>query len=228
MYIQDKSQLTETWVRIYGLNSLNHTVEGETEDGSADSDIWSEPYITKRSGSLELEGIKKVTEETGELDPGQEMLDGYAELAGCGADATLKIIDPYGRGYILDCIVTSSEESADDTDQTRSWSLEQVGEAEMIRYIQVKDIGMSAAGMAEGSLTLTAGDAPLLVSVNFEPPEASNHRFRVSNSHRGVVRISEIQEKGFTLTPIGPGTADISVTSVNNAKKAVCRVTVTE
>ena len=61
---------TQQFVRIYGLTSLTRTIEGETEDGSADTDIWAEPYITKRSSSCDLEGDKKVIEATGEVDPG--------------------------------------------------------------------------------------------------------------------------------------------------------------
>lgn len=30
---------TQQFVRIYGLTSLTRTIEGETEDGSADTDI---------------------------------------------------------------------------------------------------------------------------------------------------------------------------------------------
>lgn len=60
---------TQQFVRIYGLTSLTRTIEGETEDGSADTDIWAEPYITKRSSSCDLEGDKKVIEATGEVDP---------------------------------------------------------------------------------------------------------------------------------------------------------------
>jgi len=78
---------TQEYVRIYGLNSLNRGIDSETEDGSADTDVWAEPYVTKRSGSISLEGKKVVVEATGENDPGQDMLNSYAEAAGC--DATL-------------------------------------------------------------------------------------------------------------------------------------------
>ncbi|HAM16529.1 MAG TPA: hypothetical protein DCP91_11875, partial [Eggerthellaceae bacterium] len=39
------------FVRIYGLNSLTATVDSETEDGSASTDVWAEPYVSKRSAS---------------------------------------------------------------------------------------------------------------------------------------------------------------------------------
>lgn len=118
---------TQQFVRIYGLTSLTRTIEGETEDGSADTDIWAEPYITKRSSSCDLEGDKKVVESTGEVDPGQEMLNEYAEMSGCDSDCTLKFVDPYGHGWIADYVVTSAEESSDDSDNSVTWSLEQVG-----------------------------------------------------------------------------------------------------
>lgn len=226
VYILDTG--TQEWMRIYGLTSLTRTVEGDTEDGSADTDTWSEPYVTKRSGSLELEGIKKVVEATGELDPGQEMLDDYAEQSGCDADATLKFVDPYGHGWIGDYVVTSAEESADDSENGRSWSLEQVGEAEPIQYVQVTGIDVMSGGEAVTELAMKVGDAPKLIDVAFTPEDASNKRFRVKTNRRSVARVSDITEDGFTVNAVGAGTATITVTSINNAKTAAITVTVTE
>ena len=223
IYIMDKSQLEETWVRIYGLTSMTRTISGETEDSSADTDVWSEPYITKRSGTIDLEGVKKVVEATGEIDRGQELLDDYAEQAGCGADATIKIIDPYGRGYIIDTIVTSAEESADSAEQTRSWSLEQVGEAEVIPYVQMTGVRITKNGEPVESLEMIAGGQQEILGIQFEPADASNRRFRVNNSKRAVVRVSDISENGFVLTPVGQGQAEITVTTVNNG----CRSQIT-
>lgn len=226
IYIMDKSQLTETWVRIYGLTSMTRTISGETEDSSADTDIWSEPYITKRSGTIDLEGVKKVVEATGEIDRGQELLDDYAEQAGCGADATIKIIDPYGHGYILDTIVTSAEESADSAEQKRSWSLEQVGEAEVIPYVQITGVRLVRGSEQIETLEMTAGGGQEILGIRFEPENASNRRFRVNNSKRAVVRVSDISENGFVLTPVGTGTANVTVTTVNNGERAQLTVNV--
>lgn len=135
---------TQQFVRIYGLTSLTRTIEGETEDGSADTDIWAEPYITKRSSSCDLEGDKKVIEATGEVDPGQEMLNEYAEMSGCDSDCTLKFVDPYGHGWIADYVVTSAEESSDDSDNSVTWSLEISNEQAMMVA------GLIVAGMADG------------------------------------------------------------------------------
>lgn len=226
VYIMDAA--TSEWVRVYGLTSLSRTVEGDTEDGSADTDTWAEPYVTKRSSSAELEGVKKVVEATGELDPGQQMLDEYAEQTGCDADATLKFIDPYGHGWIADYVVTSVEESADDTENGKSWSLEQVGEAESIQYVQVTAIAAKSGGTAANTLSMKVGDAPKLIDIEFTPENASNRRFRVQNNRRSVARVSDITENGFALTALSAGTATIVVTSVNNAKSASIAVTVTE
>ena len=228
IYIQDKSQMEETWVRIYGLTSMTRTIEGETEDSSADTDIWSEPYVTKRSSTSDLEGKKKVVEATGEIDRGQELLDDYAEQAGCGADATLKIIDPYGHGYIMDVIVTSAEESADSTEQTRSWSLSQVGEAEVIPYVQVSGVKLYKGEEEISALSMAAGSAGEIIGVRFEPEDASNQRYRVNNSKRAVVRVSDISESGFVLTPVGLGTATVTVTTVNNGCRKQLAVTVAD
>ena len=218
---------TQQFVRIYGLTSLTRTIEGETEDGSADTDIWAEPYITKRSSSCDLEGDKKVIEATGEVDPGQEMLNEYAEMRGCDSDCTLKFVDPYGHGWIADYVVTSAEESSDDSDNSVTWSLEQVGEAEPIQYVQVKAVAAKSGGTAAATLEMKVGDSPKLIDVEFTPENASNQRFRVTNNKRSVVQVSDITESGFTLTAVGEGTANIVITSVNGAKTASIAVTVT-
>ena len=218
---------TQQFVRIYGLTSLTRTIEGETEDGSADTDIWAEPYITKRSSSCDLEGDKKVIEATGEVDPGQEMLNEYAEMSGCDSDCTLKFVDPYGHGWIADYVVTSAEESSDDSDNSVTWSLEQVGEAEPIQYVQVKAVAAKSGGTAAATLEMKVGDSPKLIDVEFTPENASNQRFRVTNNKRSVVQVSDITESGFTLTAVGEGAANIVITSVNGAKTASIAVTVT-
>ncbi|MBR3795962.1 MAG: hypothetical protein IKK34_08040 [Clostridia bacterium] len=225
VYIMDVA--TETWIRIYGLTSLSRSVEGETEDGSADTDTWAEPYITKRSSTSELEGTKKVVESTGEIDPGQEMLDYYAEQAGCGNDCSLKFVDPFGHGWIADYVVTSMEESVDDSGNSKSWSLEQVGEAEPIQYVQVESIAVQVDGQAVTELAMVVGDASKVVTIKFTPENASNQRFRVTNTkQKSVVHVGDINETGFTLTPMGVGTANIAVTSINGSKTATLAVTI--
>lgn len=118
VYIKDVSD--NSWVRIYGLTSLTRSTDSETEDGSQTTDLWSEPYISKRSGSISLEGKEVVVESTGEQDAGQEMLNSYADLGGCDADCTLKFVDPYGHAWVGDYIITGTENSVDDTEASKN------------------------------------------------------------------------------------------------------------
>lgn len=216
----------DEFIRIYGLNSMTRSTDADTEDGSSDTDTWGEPYVTKRNGSVSLEGRAVVVESTGAKDPGQEILDSHAELSGCDGDVTLKFVDPYGHGWIADYIVTSSEISADDTGTTKSWELEQVGEAESIPYVQVTSIALKDNTADASTLSLEIGDPPKIITVAFTPENASNKRFKVANNRRSVCTVSNITEDGFTVTPVSVGTANITVTSINGEKTASCTVTV--
>ena len=215
------------FVRIYGLTSMTHTVDGDTEDGSADTEDWAEPYVTKRNGSLTLEGNEVVEASTGTLDEGQELLDSYANATGCDGDATLKLVDPYGHAIIADFVVTSREISADDSGNTKSWDLEQVGEAEAQAYVQVVSIALKDGDTSASTLALTMGGAAKIITVAFTPADASNQRFRVTNTKRSVCAVSNITSEGFTVTPTGVGTSTITVTTVNGGKTASLAVTVT-
>ena len=226
VYILDVA--TNDWVRIYGLTSLTNTVDSDTEDGSADTDLWEEPYITKRNGSVSLEGRRVVEESTGNLDDGQELLNSYADVGGCDADATLKFVDPYGHSWIADYIVTSHETSADDSEESESWDLSQVGEAEQQPYVAVSSIALKDGETDVTTLSIAVGDAAKLITVAFTPADASNKRFRVSNTRRKVAAITNITEDGFTLTPVSAGTTTVTVTSVNGTKTASIAVTVTD
>ena len=225
VYILDVA--TNDWIRIYGLTSLTSTVDSDTEDGSADTELWEEPYITKRNGSVSLEGRRVVEEATGNLDDGQELLNSYADVGGCEADATLKFVDPYGHSWVADYIVTSHETSADDSEESESWDLSQVGEAEQQPYVAVNSIALKDGETAATTLSIAVGDAAKLITVAFTPDDASNKRFRVSNTRRKVAAISNITEDSFTLTPVSAGTTTVTVTSVNGTKTASLAVTVT-
>ena len=224
IYILDVA--TNEFVRIFGLNSLTRSTDSETEDGSADTETWSEPYVTKRSGSLTLEGKEVVVESTGDNDPGQELLNRYAEAAGCDADATLKVVDPYGHAWVGDYIVTGKETSSDDSGTTLSWDLEQVGEVEVLPYVQVADVTLKDDSTDVTTLALTEGGTPKIITVAFAPEGASNKRFKVANNKRSVVSVSNITEDGFTITPMAVGTATIAVTTANGGKRATLAVTV--
>ena len=217
---------TEEFIRIYGLNSLTRSIDSETEDGSAETDVWSEPYVTKRSGSIELEGREVVVENTGENDAGQEMLNNYADASGCEADATLKFVDPYGHAWIGDYIVTGRETSADESGTTLSWSLEQVGEVEVLPYEQVTAVSLKDGEDAAETINMTVGSAAKIITVAFTPETASNKRFRVTNNKRTVASVSNVTEDSFTVTPLSAGSASITVTTASGGKSATLSVTV--
>lgn len=228
IFILDKASVTERWVRIKGLTEMNRSTDSDTEDGSAATDTWEEPYVTKRNGSLSLEGKPLVDASSGEEDEGQAMLDDYASEAGCEGDATLKIVDPYGSAIVADFIVTGTEVSSDDTEDTKSWDLEQVGEAEQQVYVQLSGLSLKDGSDTVSTLTMQIGDTPKTITIAFAPANASNQRFRIGTSSKRKVAISNITENSFTITPMGEGTATITVTSVNNARTTTLTVTVTE
>lgn len=225
IYILDVA--TNQYIRIYGLTSMTRNTESNTNDGSADTDAWEEPYVTKRNGSVSLEGKQVVVESTGAKDQGQELLTSYCEETGCEADATLKFVDPYGHSWIGDYIVTSHEESADADGGSLSWSLSQVGEVEVQPYTHVSSIALKDGSNSAATLTMETDDAAKIITVDFTPATASNKRFKVSNNKRSVVTVSNITENGFTITPVGVGEATITVTTVNGTKTATMVVTVT-
>lgn len=228
IFIQDKTQVTETWIRIKGLTQLTRSTDSTTEDGSAATDAFEEPYVTKRSGSLSLEGKPVVDASTGERDPGQSMLDDYATEVGCEGDATIKIVDPYGMATVADYIISGGEVSSDDTEETVSWDLAQVGEAEQLPYVQLVGVALKDGNTAVTTLTMAVGSTPKVITVNFTPENASNQRFKVGTSNKRKVAVSNITENSFTLTALSAGTATVTVTAVNNSRTATITVTVTD
>ena len=228
IFIQDKTQVSETWIRIKGLTQLTRSTDSTTEDGSAATDAFEEPYVTKRSGTLSLEGKPVVDASSGERDPGQSMLDDYATEVGCDGDATIKIVDPYGMATVADYIVSGGEVSSDDTEETVSWDLAQVGEAEQLPYVQLVGVALKDGNTAVTTLTMAVGSTPKVITVTFSPDNASNQRFKVGTSNKRKVSVSNITENSFTLTALSAGTATITVTSVNNNRTATITVTVTD
>ena len=218
----------DEFVRIYGLNSLSATVDSETEDGSASTDVWAEPYVSKRSASTTLEGKKVVEELTGVEDAGQALLNWYAEQAGCDADATLRFTDAYGHCWIADYIVTSREDSVDDAGDNYSWDLEQVGEAEVLPYVHVVSVALKDGETAVGeTLSMAVNATPKIITVAFTPDTSSNKRFKVTNTKRSVCTVGNVTDTGFTITPIAVGTSTIKVASVEGGKEVSVSVTIT-
>jgi hypothetical protein len=139
---------------------------------------------------------------------------------------TLRFVDPFGHALSADFVVTSCEETSDDTESGCSWTLEQIGEAEAEPYVQVTGMRLEAAGLEDGALRMTGGDGGKLVGIVFEPENASNRRFRLRASRPGVVKIADVTENGFTLIPLSAGESMIRVWSVNGSVSASVRVTI--
>lgn len=226
IYIQDKAQVVETWVRIYGIEKINRKNSSTTEDSSAKTDLWEEPYVTKRNSTITLEGKPIVDMGTGLPDEGQDMLDSYGEMGGCDGELTLKLIDPYGHTVVADFIITDSSTDSDDSDNTVSWDLKQVGEPETLPYAQMSSVTLQKPGESSGtwadagsSIAMTAGDSPMVLKCVFNPQNASNKRFRVNVSGRKYVSVSNITDDTFTITPMAAGTATVTVTTMNGNKQ---------
>ena len=228
IFIQDKSAVSETWVRIKGLEELTRSTDSDTEDGSAATDLWEEPYVSKRSGSLTLSGKPKVDAATGAVDAGQQMLDDYATSGVCDDDATLKIVDPYGTAIVGDFIVTGSEVSSDEDEDTKSWDLEQVGDVDTLPYVQMSSISLKDGNSAVTTLSIAVGATAKIITIVFNPTNASNQRFRISSSNKRVASVGNITDDSFTVNPVSAGTSKITVTTVNGAKTATLTVTVTD
>ena len=226
--IQDKSQVSETFVRIKGLDEMTRNTDSDTEDGSSATDLWEEPYVSKRNASLKLSGKPLVDAATGAVDPGQALLDDYASNGTCDEDATLKIVDPYGTAILGDFIITGTEVSSDEDEDTKNWDLEQVGDVEVLPYVQLSGISLKDGNSAVTTLSMQVGDAAKVITIVFSPTNASNQRFRINSGNKRVASVGNITENSFTVTPVSAGTAKIVVTAVNNARTAVLTVTVTE
>lgn len=218
----------DSWKRINGLDTMTYTIDSNTEDGSAATDEWAEPYVTKRNGSMTLEGKPRFDAVTGDQDDGQALLDSYKTGVGCTGDATLRFTDAYGHRTVADYIVTSTELSSNETEDSVSWDLEQVGEAEVEAYISVTGVKLYQGQEEVSTLSLAVGDAPALIKVKVEPATASNGRYRYTSTGRKYFNIGNVTEEGFTITALRPGSGKITVTTVNGSKTAEINVTVTQ
>lgn len=77
----------------------------------------------------------------------------------------------------------------------------------------------------DGKLSLEAGTASD-IRVSILPPDATDKRFRVESSDTNVATVSG-SEGSILVTGVGPGSATITVTSVDGSHTAVVDVTVT-
>lgn len=217
----------DRWVRIRGLNTISRSQDATTEDGSGSEDGWEEPRVTKRSGALKLEGRPVVDEYTGDRDEGQELLDDYATRFRCNGDALIRIADSYGHTMQAYYVVTGNEKSADQTSNSCSWNLEQVGEPESLPYKIVNGIILTSGGVPAEDIVIDISDAPRLINIAFDPADASNRRYRVTAPRR-IVRAGGFGDSAFSLTATQVGEGTVTVTTVSGVQSASFTVTVTD
>lgn len=212
------------WIRIKGLNSLNVSNSADTEDGSSADSLYSEPYATKRSGSISLEGRPIADKVTGARDRGQDELDYYLTVGGCDGDARLRIVDNTGHAEIWDVIVTGKENGADETSETVSWDLERVGAPENEPYVQVTNVTTEPAS----AVSIVAGQVET-VSVSFTPSNASNQKYSVASADTSKVRVENVDGLTFDLVGVAATNTPVTVQikTMNNAKVTTIAVTVT-
>lgn len=214
------------WVRIRGLNSLNYSQDSSTEDGSSAEDDWEEPYITKRKAKLSLEGKPVVDAATGNVDPGQDLLNEFGKLTRCAADALIRFVDPYGHALEAYYQITAHEVSSGKDGDKISWDLDMVGESESLPYVQVSGISIVSLGEEPETIEMDINDAPRLLQVAFNPENASNKRYSIKTGGH-VVRVGDITDGSFTIAPLKVGEGTVKITSINNAETATVTVEVT-
>ena len=219
---------TQQWLQITGLRTLTLKAESETAEGSAGSDLWEEPYVIKRRVRLTLEGKRIAEMASGQTDPGQNLLDEYALRDGCQADACQRFTDPYGHAMEAEYIISGTGLQSDGEADTVSWDLYQVGEARMLPYKAVRTIALSRNGQNISALTVGIHDEPTAISVDLTPSDASNRHYRVSKLGRQYAGISDISESGFSVRGLQPGTATITVISMNGSHTAALQITAEE
>lgn len=215
------------WVRIKGLDSATRGYDSDTEDGSSASDVFGEPYKTKITGNLSVEGKPVRDPVTGDRDPGQELLDHYALLAGCDADARIRMADPVGHVTLLDVQVTSAEVNPSDTEETASWEMEMVGEPEFPAYVQATAVAVQDSGAPVTALTLAPGDTKEL-TVSITPANASNQRYSVISGNPRALKVGAVDGNQFMVTAIATQTAPVNllVRTMNNRLEATVAVTI--
>lgn len=216
----------QVWLRIRGLSSMIYKLDSDTEDGSTSDEAWEEPYIKKRNGTMSLEGKPLVDAATGIIDPGQDLLNEYAQLIKCEADALIRFADPYGHTMEAYFQVTSRSIKADKDGNTISWDLDMVGESESLPYVQVTGVELVAVGMEEHEIEIDINDAPRLIQVVFTPENASNKRYSIRAGGQAI-RVGNIADGSFTVSPRLEGTGTVRVVSINNGLSDAVTINVT-
>ena len=211
--IQSRASTPENpvWIRIKGLTEMALSLESETQDAADADSLFSERFKTRLSVKLNLAGQALLTE--------------YAMMAGCQADARLRLADPYGRAQIMDVIVSGFERKADDSSQSVAWEMDMVGAPQQLSYIQAQ----SVATAPSGSLSITLGQTKR-VGVSFTPQNASNQKYSVASADPAKVKVTAVDGLNFELfgAQKTESPVNIVVKTMNNALTANLQVTVSE
>lgn len=226
----------DAWARIGGVTSFNYSTSSTTEEGGSVDELWAEPFVTKRSGTLTLEMRRKVDAATGHRDPGQYWLDYYAQLGGCDADTAIRLTDPYGHRTEIDVIVTGNNTNPTETTNTSSCDLQVVGAPVSVPYVQVEDITLSGTGVTAGGedddydyqLTGLAVGSSKTVSVTFDPLTSSNQKFSVAVDDPEAARIEAVGDNQFTIRGLTADSIYVTVRTMNNAKTKVLYAVISE
>ena len=229
--IRTRGSTTEspTWIQIKGLQSMDWSMDADTEDGSSAQDLYGEPFVTKRNGSISLEAKRIVDAVTGALDAGQAELAYYATLGGCDADARLKLVDAVGNATLIDVIVTSIGNSADETSETYSIETEIVGAPIPQAYVQATAVAVKDGASPITTLSMVV-NATKELTVAFTPATASNQKYVVSSSDPSKVKVLSIDGLTFELQALAvvtAGAVTVTVRTMNNSRTAEVAMTVT-
>lgn len=219
----DSTETNQKWLRVKGLSSMDYSTEAETEDGSTGDSLWGEPYVTKRNGSFTLEGKPVADVKTGARDKGQAELDYYATLGGIDGDTKIRLADPHGRAMELDVIVTNAKRGADDTSETVSWEMKQVGESTELSYVPVTGVTIDKGATA----SLNVGQT-MTMNVSVAPANASNQKYTVHSANPGAVRVCNVDGLTFELIGVAASSdaVDVVIKTMNGQKTATVAVTV--
>lgn len=211
-----------TWLRVKGAESIELSMDAETEDGSSGQSLYAEPYVTKRSGSLTL-SVKRIADRvTGLRDPGQVEIEYYATLGGCDADARIRMVDAVGNATMIDVVITGVGTSADDSSESVDYDMEIVGEPIITPYVQLSSIATLPASTVSVAVGATSE-----VTVKYTPANATNRKFSVVTSDPATATITAVDGDKFTVMGLKAGTATLTIKSMNNARTATLAVTVT-
>ncbi|MGD8188939.1 beta strand repeat-containing protein [Brevibacillus ginsengisoli] len=123
-------------------------------------------------------------------------------------------IDQLGTGTGTVYVSVTSPGKTESTRTSKAYDAESNGGG---GGIKVKNISLNRT-----DLTMTEGDSPVRLVASILPTNATNQQVTWSSSNPAVVSV----DQDGTVTPNIPGTAVITVTTVDGNKKASCKVTV--